>query len=321
MTRVSVAVGFGLWLSAVCAPVAAWAQAGAAKSIVDCPTCPEVVVVPAGSFAMGTPPSNFELDNTGRGKAEAGLMKISIAQSFALGRTEVTRSQYAAFVKATNYDPATKFCRVWDLAGQRFVDAPGRTWRDPGLLTTQRDDHPVTCVSWDDANAYVAWLSAATGKHYRLPSEAEWEYAARAGSGKRRFWSDDAADGCAYANTYDLTARRAYPLAWGHVTCADGFSDVAPVGSLLPNAFGLQDMIGNVWEWTADCFTTSKVGRPKDQRAWVWDACPERALRGGAWMSAPNRARSGLPAGDPPGDRYSFLGFRVARDLGPEDAR
>lgn len=285
------------------------------RAISDCPTCPEVVVLPAGTLNMGTTPSALELDRTGRGKAEAGVMSISIAQSFAIGRTEITRAQYAAFVADAKYAPETAFCRVWDQAGEKFADVPNRDWRDPGLVTPPSDDHPVTCVSWDDAVAYTQWLSAKTGKRYRLPSESEWEYAARAGSQRARFWGDDPSLGCAYANIYDLTARRVYALSTWQVGCADGFADLAPVGSLLPNSFGLQDMIGNVWEWVGDCFTTSKVGRPKDQRAWVWDGCADRALRGGAWMSAPNRARVGLPAGDPPNDRYAFLGFRVARDL------
>jgi formylglycine-generating enzyme required for sulfatase activity len=296
---------------------AVWPQAAFAQphSMTDCPNCPEMVVVPSGQLPMGTDPNAFELDRKGRGKAEAGVVQVSINQSFALARTEVTRGQYAAFVKATGYSPEVKFCRVWDQAGAKFVDVPNRDWRNTGLQTPARDDHPVTCVSWDDAVAYVQWLSKETGKTYRLPSEAEWEYAARAGSNKKRFWGDDPAEGCAYANTYDLTSRRAYPLSWVHVMCADGFADLAPVASLLPNNFGFHDMIGNVWEWTADCFTTSKVGRPKDQRAWLWDGCTQRALRGGSWMSAPDRSRVAFPAGDPPSDRYVFLGFRVARDL------
>jgi len=303
-------------LMMVCASVASMqTPAQAQKAIQDCPTCPEVMVIPSGSFMFGTHPSAFELDKVGRGRAEAGQIKINISQSFAMGRTEVTRAQYAAFVMDAGYDPETKFCRIWDQVGQRFSDVPKRNWNDPGLLSTARDDHPVTCVSWDDALAYTQWLSKQTGKRYRLPSEVEWEYAARAGSNKKRFWSDDASEGCAYANTYDLTARRAYPLSWTHVGCADGFPDVAPVGSLLPNAFRLQDVVGNVWEWVADCFTTSKIGRPKDQRAWTWEGCSDRGLRGGGWMSAPDRSRIALPAGDPPDDRYSFLGFRVARDL------
>lgn len=308
----------GLCLAAF-APLSALAQT--AQSIHDCPTCPELVVIPAGKLKMGSPVGSPNMDNVGRGRAEAGVVDVAISRSFALGRVEVTRAQYAAFVAATKYEPKIPFCRVWDNANQRFADIPDRTWRDPGLKSTPEDLHPVTCVGWEDASAYVAWLSRETGKTYRLPSEAEWEYAARAGSQRSLFWGDDPSEGCSYANVYDLTARRVYPLAWGHAGCVDGFADVAPVGSLIPNDWGLHDMIGNVWEWVGDCFTTSKEGRPKDQRAWEWNGCAERSLRGGSWMTAPDRSRSAFPAGDPIGDRYSFLGFRVARELAPGEGR
>ena len=285
------------------------------RAIQDCPTCPEMVVIPPGSFNMGTGPSDFELDRTGPGRAEAGLAKIAINKSFAIGRTEITRIQYATFVLASGYNPEIKFCRTWDQQTQSFSEAPKHSWNEPGLLTAPRDDHPVTCVSWDDAVAYTQWLSKQTSKRYRLPSEAEWEYAARSGSNKKRFWGDDSSEGCAYANIYDLTARRVYPLSWAHVGCADGFSDLAPVASLLPNNFGLHDVIGNVGEWVADCFTTSKVGRPKDQRAWVWQGCADRAIRGGSWMLGPDKNRVAFPTGVPASDRYSSMGFRIARDL------
>jgi formylglycine-generating enzyme required for sulfatase activity len=305
MARFSIIVGLLGWLVATTA-------VAQPKSISDCANCPDLVVIPAGTLMMGTDANASELDTKGRSKAEAGIVKVSIAKPFALGRTEITRAQFAAFVAATKYSPDVTFCRVWDQAGQKFTDVPKR---ETGLQTPARDDHPVTCVSWDDAVAYTKWLSKETGKNYRLPSEAEWEYAARGGSAKKRYWGDDPADGCAFANAYDLTARRSYPLGWAHVMCADGFADLAPAGSLMPNDYGLQDMIGNVWEWTADCFTTSKIGRPKDQRAWEWDGCTLRSLRGGSWMSAPDRSRVAFPAGDPPSDRYVFLGFRVARDV------
>jgi formylglycine-generating enzyme required for sulfatase activity len=309
-----------------CASLLAAIPAGVAQdsepaALRDCPTCPELVVIPPGTLAMGSPPGSREMDPVGRGRAERGVVEVSIARAFAIGRYEITRGEYAAFVAAAGYDPKIPFCRVWDNANQRFYDMPDRTWRDPGLKTAADDRHPVTCVGWPDAVAYATWLSSTTGKRYRLPSEAEWEYAARAGSNRSRFWGDDPSEGCSYANIYDLTSLRVYPLAWSHAGCVDGFADVAPVGSLIPNAWGLHDMIGNVWEWVADCFTTSKEGRPKDQRAWEWANCSERALRGGSWMTAPNRSRVAYPAGDPATDRYAFLGFRVARDLEAGEGR
>ncbi len=313
MMRFATIVGLvGMAISMAChAPVMAQSH----TAVIDCTNCPELIVVPSGMLNMGTDANALELDRTGRGKGEAGIVQVTINKSFALGRTEVTRAQYAAFVKAANYNPEIKFCRVWDQAGAKFVDVPGRDWRTTGLQTAARDDQPVTCVSWDDAVAYTQWLSKETGKLYRLPSEAEWEYAARAGSTKKRFWGDDPAEGCEYANTFDLTGHRAYPLSQAYVMCTDSFADIAPVASLLPNNFGLHDMIGNVSEWVGDCFTTSKMNRPKDQRAWTWDGCTVRGVRGGSWMNTPDQNRVAFPAGDPPSDRYVYLGFRVARDL------
>jgi formylglycine-generating enzyme required for sulfatase activity len=290
-------------------------QAAAGDVLRDCVQCPDMIEIPAGSYTMGSPPGTPEMNLTGRSRAESPSVTITISRAFALGRTEITRGQYAAFVDATGYDPAVPFCRVWDAPKQRFFDASGVTWRDGGIGRQLPDDVPVTCVSWPDAVAYTRWLSEVTGEIYRLPSEAEWEYAARAGTTTRRPWGDASGDGCHQANSYDLTAREQYPLAWQHVACRDGFADLAPAGSLQPNGFGLHDMIGNVWEWVADCFTTSKIGRPKDQRPWVWQDCGDRALRGGGWITGPERSRSAYPAGDPPDDRYNFLGFRVAREL------
>ncbi len=295
------------------APGPTWAAPG--EMLRDCERCPELVEIPAGTFIMGSAPGTPEMNLTGRSRAESPPVTIHIERPFALGRTEVTRAQYAAFVAATGFNPNVAFCRVWDPPNQRFFDAVGVTWRDGGVGRPLPDDAPVTCVGWPDAMAYVRWLRSLTGQPYRLPSEAEWEYAARAGTTSRRPWGNSSGEGCAYANSYDLTAREQYPLAWRHISCRDGFADLAPVGSLKPNAFGLHDMIGNVWEGVADCFTTSKVGRPKDQRPWVWEDCGDRALRGGGWITGPERSRSAYPAGDPPQDRYSFLGFRVAREL------
>ena len=293
----------------------------APASFRDCQTCPELVAIPGGTLKMGSPEGAPEIDRRGPGRAEAGVIDVAIARPFAIGKTEVTRGQYGAFVAAEKYEPQIPFCRIWDNPNQRFADVSDHTWRDVGLLSPPEDSQPVACVSWEDANAFTAWLSKTTGKKYRLPSEAEWEYAARAGSNRRRFWGDDPSEGCAYANIYDLTSRKTYPLAWTHVGCSDGFADLAPVGSLIPNAWGLHDMIGNVWEWVEDCFTTSKLGRPKDQRAWEWKGCPDRGIRGGGCMTPPDRSRVAAPRGEHASDRYSFLGFRVARDLAPGEAR
>jgi formylglycine-generating enzyme required for sulfatase activity len=153
-------------------------------------------------------------------------------------------------------------CRVW--AGGQWVQDHDRSWRDPGFATAPRDDEPVVCVSWDDARAYAEWLSARSGKRYRLPSEAEWEYVARGGTSFPRYWGehDSREDlvlslACDYANVYDSSAVDALHLPWPNARCSDRAPMLAPVAQYKPNAFGVYDIIGNAREWVMDCFTTS----------------------------------------------------------------
>jgi len=227
----------------------------------------------------------------------------------------VTRREYRAFVTESGYD-VRGTCLVWDDAQRRFVLDRGHDWETPGRPREPLDDHPVSCVSWSDAKAYVQWLSHKTGKSYRLPSEAEWEYAARAGSSTLRPWGDSAADGCDFANVYDLVAKESVALGWAAVPCRDGYIDVAPVGALRANGFGLYDMIGNVWEWTEDCWTDSYVGRPHDARAWVWvGGCSRHVRRGGSWTSPAEQARSAYRDSGEAAERRDDGGFRVALDL------
>jgi len=278
----------------------------------DCANCPEMAVIPAGVFVMGTPASQLENVEV---PAETQTTVVRIARPFAIGRFEVTRGEFAAFVRDAGYEIRAG-CRTWDDALGRFADDARRTWLDPGRPLEPTDQHPINCVSWADAQAYVQWLARRTSQPYRLPSEAEWEYAARAGTTTLRFWGDAPQDGCDFANTYDGTARDAYKLGWPDAGCADGYPDLAPVGQLKPNAHGLHDMIGNVWEWTEDCSTGSYVGRPKDGSAWVWlGGCERRVLRGGGWLTSPDRSRSGFRGDGDANDRADFTGFRVALDL------
>lgn len=278
----------------------------------DCPSCPEMVVVPAGVFVMGTPASAL---GGGAASAEAQTTVIRIARPFALGRYEVTRGEFAAFVRDAGHEIRAG-CRTWDDAFGRFSDDARRTWLDPGRPVEPDERHPVNCVSWSDAQAYVQWLARKTGQPYRLPSAAEWEYAARAGTTTLRFWGDDPQDGCDYANTYDRTAREAYRLGWADAGCSDGYPDLAFVGQFKPNALGLYDMIGNLAEWTEDCWTGSYVGRPTDGSAWTWlGGCDRRVLRGGGWVAPPDWSRSGHHGEAAATDRADFIGFRVALDL------
>jgi len=285
----------------------------------DCAECPEMIRVPAGSFVMGTPTADAR---SGATRAESQAVIVTIPRAFLMGRTEVTRREYRAFVNDAGYDVRSP-CLSWDENLARFSEDRGRSWRNPGRPREARDDHPVACVSWNDAKAYVQWLAHRTGKAYRLPSEAEWEYAARAGSSTQRPWGEAAADGCDFANLYDLASREVYAFGWDAVRCRDGYADVAPVAALRANAFGLYDMIGNVAEWVEDCFTDSYVGRPRDARAWVWvGGCSRHVQRGGSWVSPPEHARSAYRDSGEAGERTDYVGFRVALDLdGRAEAR
>jgi len=283
----------------------------------DCPACPEMVILPAGTFLMGTAaPAPGGADRTG----ESGPVVIRLPRPFAIGRYEVTRREFAEFVEASGHE-VRPGCESWDDALGRFHDDPRRSWVAPGRPAEPAEAHPASCLSWTDAQAYARWLAQKTRQPYRLPSEAEWEYAARAGTTGLRYWGDDAADGCGFANAYDLSARAAYRLGRADTGCTDGYPDLAPVGQLAANAFGLHDTIGNVAEWVEDCATGSYVGRPADGRPWTWlGGCSRRVLRGGSWISSPDAARVAARASAEATQRSDQLGFRVALDL-DTDAR
>ena len=279
----------------------------------ECEGCPEMVVIPAGRFVMGTPGAQRARGAAG---AEADPVVVEIPRAFALGRREVTRGEYARFIADSGHEPQGG-CRVFDPALSRFNDDPRRGWQDVATPAAPGDDHPVSCVSFTDALAYAQWLSAKSGQRYRLPSEAEWEYAARAGRSTLRPWGDDADAGCEFANTYDLVAEARYRLGWQPSRCRDGQADLAPGGQFAANAFGLQDMIGNLREWVQDCATASYVGRPRDARAWEWlGGCGERVQRGGSWLAPAEQNRSAARSAAPAGERAADAGFRVAADLG-----
>jgi formylglycine-generating enzyme required for sulfatase activity len=278
----------------------------------DCSDCPELVVVPAGSFMMGASPGEEEAENVPsnlRGRSSPQV-EVRIGSAFAVGRMEVTRGEFAAFVRETGHATGSS-CWAWD--GSKWAERAGANWRSPGF--SQDDRHPAVCVSWDDAQAYVRWLSSKTGKSYRLLSEAEWEYAARAGSQTRRPWGDSAEAGCGHANIADASARRQVSGITGGAQCDDGHGYTSAAGSYRANGFGLHDMIGNVWEWTADCWNENLSGLPTDGSARTSGDCARRVLRGGSWLNYPRDARSAKRSRDPTADRDVDLGFRVARTL------
>jgi len=238
----------------------------------DCTTgCPVMVVVPPGKFVMGSPAREPD-----RRAGEGPQHAVEIAKSFALSQFEVTFAQWDACVAAS--------------ACVRAVDAWGR------------GDMPVINVSWDDAQQYVVWLSRLTGENYRLPTEAEWEYAARAGSDSRFSWGNEL--GADNANCGDCGS------AWRLQT--------APVGSFKPNAFGLYDVHGNVWEWVEDSWHENYQGAPADGSAWLQGGDPNfRVIRGGSWHNESELIRAAVRVQRHHLVRFDTLGFRVARTMRP----
>ncbi len=174
----------------------------------------------------------------------------------------------------------------------------------------------MTCVSWQDATAYADWLSTRSGHRYRLPSASEWEYAARAGVASGTPWGRAARDACRVTNVADASAEQHYP-GWTTFGCTDGFINTAPVGSFQANAYGLQDLFGNVFEWTQDCWHPDYVGAPDDGSARLDPPCTEHELRGGSWFSSPKYVRAAYRDHFAATYRTNTVGIRLARELGP----
>ena len=280
----------------------------AGKEFRECKGCPKMVVVPAGSFTMGSPSSE-----EGRYDDEGPQHRVTIAEPFAVGKYEVTRAQFARFVKETGYS-AGNSCATFER--KEYKVRSGRGYQNPGYR--QGKHHPVVCVSWRGAKAYVRWLSRKTGKHYRLLSEAEWEYAARAGTRTSRYWGDRISAQCRHANGYDRTAESKLSLGVRRLFCQDGYVRTAQVGRFGKNAFGLHDMLGNVWELVEDCWHGSYAGAPTGGSAWVTGGdCSQRVLRGGGHSSFVPRLRSAARGEIRGGYRNGSYGFRVARTLAP----
>lgn len=248
------------------AAAGAAASAGGKNEIRDCPACPVMISLPGGSFTMGSSASD---------PAEKPPHHVTLAQPFAIGRYEVTVEQWNACV---------------DTGGCERIATNANAAKNA----------PVRDVSWDDAQKYVGWLSKTTGKHYRLPTEAEWEYAARGGTSSAFWWGDQMRKGT--ANCKD---------------CGDPWSQDAPanVGSFAPNPFGLYDVNGSVWEWVSDCWHSSYKGAPADGRNWDEPGCGARVIRGGSWREGASYMVSSTRFKYSASVRQSQNGFRVARDM------
>ena len=303
------------------------AQMQPGKVIKDCTDCPELVVIPAGSFTMGS--SAAEQEQAQRQGAQKtwtdreGPQHLVRVGAFLLGKTEISVGQWRTFAAATSYRTdaernagTVKGCYAMDVTDGKWDWREGRSWKNPGW--TVDDNEPAVCISWNDASAYVQWIRKHTGLNYSLPGEAQWEYAARAVTSTNRFWGDDPNDACRYANVTDQTAwPDGSARAWSKKhECNDGFFYVAPVGHYQPNAFGLYDMLGNAREWVQDVFHDDYQGAPTDGSVWATGGNQSRRLlRGGSWNDYPCNLRSANRFGDTPDDRSGGYGFRIARTL------
>lgn len=252
----------------------------------ECDICPAMVLLGGGTYLMGTPDSQSDGYNGERPQHEVRIAR------FALGRHEVTNEEWDGCVRA-------RACAERGSSGDRY---------------------PVIRVTWDDTQDYIAWLNTITPyPFYRLPTEAEWEYAARAGTTTQFYWGSSADDGCAFANMWGRTSGEPSP---DYANCSDGYPDgVAPVGSYRANRFRLFDMIGNAWEWVEDCYIPGYAGAPSDGRARITDSCESHVLRGGSYITYSRSMRVSFRGRDTGEYTINPIGFRIARSITTADER
>lgn len=273
----------------------------------DCKDCPKMIALPAGAFMMGSPEGE-----RGREDVEGLPRRVLIPKRFAIGKFEVTVDQFSAFVADTGLTAGTGCNAIVVFDRTTLIWGPPEvSFRQPGFDVV--GSQPVVCVSWHEAQAYVAWLQRRTGKPYRLPTEAEWEYAARAGTRTSYSFGDDETALCAYARFADLGSR----FGW-HDACRSGTVTYGPlpVGSLKPNPWGIFDVHGNAWEWVEDCWTPDASEIPVDGSAFARPGnCEMGVVRGGSWAAGSRRVRSAMRAPMPTSAHHYNDGFRVALSL------
>jgi formylglycine-generating enzyme required for sulfatase activity len=274
----------------------------------DCADCPEMVALPAGEFMMGSPK-----DERGRQGAEGLPRRVVIPKRIAIGKFEVTVDQFSAFVTETGMTVSNLCHLMVKIDGAQAVwGPPEASFRQPGFEVT--GSQPVVCVSLHEAQAYVMWLRRRTGKPYRLPTEAEWEYAARADTSTAYSFGDDETALCGYAKFADLNSR----LGWGGGCRGDTVAyGPLPVGSLKPNSWGIFDMHGNAWEWAEDCWTPIASEIPTDGSAFSRPgSCEVGVIRGGSWAAGYPKVRSATRWPAKATSHNHNVGLRVALSLG-----
>jgi formylglycine-generating enzyme required for sulfatase activity len=269
------------------------------------------VRVPAGEFAMGSPlsePERFTNETPHR---------VKITRPFWLGTTHVTVAQFAAFVSDSGYRTVAEkegwAYGAWNDPEKKWDRLDGASWKNPGFA--QDTSHPVVSVNWHDASAFCRWLSVKENRAYRLPTEAQWEYACRAGADTAYPWGNRADDGKGWANGLDQTAARQFTL-FPPFTWSDGFLHTSPAGTFRPNAWGLQDMIGNTLQWCEDWFADYPAAPVQDPRGPTEGK--ERVLRGGAFLYGPRHCRCAFRGRNSPDFRNFYIGFRVVVEREPD---
>jgi formylglycine-generating enzyme required for sulfatase activity len=265
----------------------------------DCPHCPEMVVAPAGDFTMGSPANEPQRQRD----SDEDQVAVSLPKPIAVGRFAVTRGEFDAFVAVTGHK-TDGACFAY--ADGEWEERTDRSWRSPGF--TQTDRHPVVCVNWHDAKAYVAWLSKTTGKSYRLLSEAEREYVTRAGTATPFWWGSGITPTLA---NYDGAAE---PYKGGG-SRGKWRKATVPVDSFAANPWGLYNVHGNVWDWTEDCWKEKNSDTRGGEETISAGDCNRRVRRGGSWNVEPQTLRSASRKRSTPDVRSSAIGFRVARAL------
>ena len=272
---------------------------------------------------MGPPPAYG-----GKSENEVPAHRVKIGRPFAVGVYEVTHEEFSYFIAETGHDTGDR-CWYWDYDHLGYRARQGTGWRDPGHPRVRQAGveldlrgHPAVCVSWNDAQAYLSWLNSWIGRGYRLLSESEWEYVARAGAGTPERLSErerhlERILASARRRRVERERSRMYPFSQGSVSSDWGFWDVTvPVGSFEPaNAFGVSDVHGNAWEWVEDCWNDTYRGAPADGSAWVTGDCSDRVARGGAWYLAGGFVGAAVRGIFEARSRYDSVGFRVARTL------
>lgn len=283
------------------------------SELISIPSAGVLARIPGGHFCMG--------DISGNGESDELPIHAEHVDTYWLAIHEVTREQFQTFVVETQYvsdaerdDTTRKGCLAVDPEEWTFKYRAGFFWGIPGF--EQDDNHPVVCVSHDDAIAYITWLNQKTGRSFRLPTEAEWEYVARAGNRTIYPWGDSALESCEYSNVADANVWPGYSKSpFGRIDCDDGYAFTAPVGSYRANRLGIFDLSGNAWEWTSDCwgkkYSAEKSG----------DICGLLAFRGSSWMNSEKSLRSANRSKNGPSDRLNTVGFRLAIDADGEETR